>query len=670
MSKLKAILLIFIVSLFTTFSARAERVILGFRNRPDRTMIKSIQLLGGRVHHTYRIINALAIEGNKASLERIRKSIRPFYIEEDAIVTIDEAQVTPWGITKVKAPLSYNKGTSVRVAIVDSGIDYTHPDLADNYMGGYNFISFIPSDPLDPMDANGHGTHCAGVVAAIDNDKGVIGVAPEASLYAVKVISASGSGIISDLIAGIEWCIFNNMQVISMSLGTDANSSALHEICNAAYAANIAVVAAAGNSATGKEGEDTVRYPAKYDSVVAVAAININEKKPSWSSVGPAVEIAAPGVNVLSTNKGGDYSNLDGTSMACPHVAGVMALAKLEGLSVTEIRRRLANTAKDLGEEGKDPFFGYGLVNASGVCPKPPPEDELPYVVIISPEDNSVVSGICRIQADAIDDTEVINVSFRINGKKVYSATTTSYIYDWNTIKYFGEATIQVVAIDNKGQQGEDSITVIVENNLPTPGKVTGLEVKALNSNEIQLSWNPVDTATIYNIYRSKQITGPYQLVSFAMFETYIDSRLAENTIYYYMVSAVNDLEVEGEKSDIAECRTLPFTTYKDVEVESLDVWSERSGFRSYDIYIKVKVASEDDSVENALVIVTMTLPDESQIEIANTTDSKGKVIIDYGPFKGIGTYIIEVTDILIEGYRFKKTGNEEYIFEKKRFQR
>jgi subtilisin/minor extracellular protease Epr len=164
-------------------------------------------------------------------------------------------------------------------------------------MGGIDYVN----DDDDPMDDQGHGTHCAGIVAAVDNGIGVIGAAPEASLYGVKILNSEGQGSYSDIIAGIEWSVNNDMQVISMSISGDSYSQALQDACDAANNSGVVLVAAAGNNGNPwmpPGGWDNVGYPAKYESVIAVAATDSMDERPYWSSTGATVELAAPGVQI------------------------------------------------------------------------------------------------------------------------------------------------------------------------------------------------------------------------------------------------------------------------------------------------------------------------------------------------------------------------------------
>ena len=269
------------------------------------------------------------------------------------------------------------------VPVVDTGIDQDHQDLVSNLKGGVNFVSKSPAKPADPSkwnDDNGHGTHVAGTIAAADNEIGVLGVATEANLYAVKVLDRNGSGYISDVIAGINWAVNNDMDVVNMSLGSSSDVQALHDAVDAAYATGVVLVAAAGNSGDGNNATNNVSYPAKYSSVIAVGATASDDSIPSWSSDGEEVEFTAPGVSVRSAWNDGLYKIISGTSMASPHVAGTVALILATAVPVdydtdldgawdpAEVRIALQATADDLGSVGHDNFYGYGLVDAEEVA--------------------------------------------------------------------------------------------------------------------------------------------------------------------------------------------------------------------------------------------------------------------------------------------------------------
>jgi subtilisin len=388
------------------------------------------------------------------------------YVEED-IVLYAFAQTTAWGVDRIDADLAWpggNTGRGVKVAILDTGIDYDHPDLA--VAGGVNFVGVKDGSTAaaDWNDNHGHGTHCAGIVAALNNTAGTVGVAPEALVYGVKVLADNGSGYTSDIIQGLDWCAANGIKVVSLSLGGGGTTS-LKNACDRAYARGVLVVAAAGNSA------GAVSYPAAYSSVVAVSATDSRNLLASFSNYGSKIELAAPGVGVYSTYKNGGYATMSGTSMACPHVAGAAALAWASGLSsIAAVRERLTSTAEDLGTAGRDTSFGFGLVDAeraAGVATAPAPTDHPPSVDITAPAQGATVSGTVAVKATAGDDKGVTQVEFLVNGTRIGLDTqgADGWSASWNTTAAAdGQRTITAKATDTAGKTATDTITVTVGN--------------------------------------------------------------------------------------------------------------------------------------------------------------------------------------------------------------
>ena len=373
------ILALVLVMLFSLVAVEAApgpvRVIVVFNKKSSgHERSAAVRGVGGHVIHDLNLVSAKAvILPDAASTLSLAASPGVVRVEKDVQVSIvgptgqakshggsttQAAQVTPWGITKVNAPQAWSTGTGsgVKVAVIDTGIDLSHPDLQANIKGGYNAIRPNRS----AKDDNGHGTHVAGTIAALNNSIGVVGVAPSTSLYAVKVLGANGSGWLSDVIEGIQWSAANGMQVANMSLGSSSDSQAMHDAVIQAKAAGLTIIAAAGNVSGAP-----VIYPAAYAEVIAVSATDQNNNLAYFSSYGPQVDLGDPGVNVYSTYKGGTYATLSGTSMATPHVTGSAALVIGSGLATTpdQVKARLEGTAVDLGPAGWDVYFGSGLVN-------------------------------------------------------------------------------------------------------------------------------------------------------------------------------------------------------------------------------------------------------------------------------------------------------------------
>ena len=243
----------------------------------------------------------ISIEGNTSKKDK----------KSDEELPEQPAETIPWGVEYMNdlSPDSVNTGNGIKVAIIDTGIDVDHPDLVDNIKGGYNATSKKKSYD----DDNGHGTHVAGIIAAADNEIGVIGVAPEAEIYAIKALDAYGNGYISDVVEGIEWCIDNDIDIINMSIGIESDSLVLHESVNNADSAGVIMVAATGNNYGGNS-----EYPAAYDEVIGVGALDVNGNSSKMSAL-YNVDEWAPGLEILSTYLNASYTVMNGTSMAAPH---------------------------------------------------------------------------------------------------------------------------------------------------------------------------------------------------------------------------------------------------------------------------------------------------------------------------------------------------------------
>lgn len=283
-------------------------------------------------------------------------------------------QPVPWNISMIKAPMAWNrglKGNGVKVAILDTGIA-AHPDLTIE--GGVSFISGVTSY----NDGHSHGTHCAGIVGARNNYYGVVGVAPLCKLYAVKVLSDTGSGPTSGVIAGMDWCIANGIQVASMSLGSSSPPSVAYaSAVKRCQDRGITIVAATGNSGFNSSfpyvgaPANSYRRDTSKASPIAVGSVDQNGIIAGSSSRGGAhsewnqVTVVAPGVAIKSTVLNNSYQNKSGTSMATPHVAGLAALIyeKYPGISPVNVERRITSSATDLGDPGFDVNHGYGLIN-------------------------------------------------------------------------------------------------------------------------------------------------------------------------------------------------------------------------------------------------------------------------------------------------------------------
>jgi hypothetical protein len=448
------------------------KVLIGFKEKPGAAEQAMVRGVGGKIKYTYNLIPAIAASVPEVAIEALKKNPNVTNIELDSMVyALDTELDNSWGVKRIGAgnvhdPLVLiSNGFGVKVSIIDTGIDYTHPDLDSNYKGGWDFVN---SDD-DPMDDNGHGTHVAGIIAAEDNDEGVVGVAPEAELYALKVLDATGSGLVSDVILAIQWATDpdgkpktdDSMDIINMSLGGGANYW-LEAACLLAYCQDrLILVAAAGNSGNPGGGGDNVEYPAAYDSVIAVAATDQSDERARWSSTGSELELAAPGVGIYSTYIGGDYATMSGTSMASPHVAGTAALvwAANPGWSNDAVRTELQDTADDLGEAGWDSKYGWGLVDADEAAGV---ENEPPTVSITIPVDGSTFeSGATILFEGTASDPEDEDLTAGL----VWTSSMDSEIGtggSFSTNLSDGTHTITADVTDSGGKTGSASIDITV----------------------------------------------------------------------------------------------------------------------------------------------------------------------------------------------------------------
>jgi len=340
----------------------------------------------GYVKNRYHLINAVSARLSPDEINRLGKDpdVERIYYDgvsyplpmEDSPMRLKASNNDAIGATYANNVLNYT-GRNITIAIIDTGIDYTHPDLGGcigsscKVRGGYDFVD---SD-LDPMDDGGHGTHCAGIAAA---NGAIKGVAPDARLLAVRVCSEVGC-MDSDAMEGIDWAVANGADIISLSLGTSKQPAGGNEpiqmMCDAAARMGVTIVAAVGNEGPGA---GTIADISASDSVIGVGADNdmgtasaSDDLVPDFSCRGPAAygrfkpEVVAPGVGIYSTALEGGYMTKQGTSMAAPHVAGAAALLLEYNRSLTpaQVRSELIASAENISG---DPYeIGAGLINIS-----------------------------------------------------------------------------------------------------------------------------------------------------------------------------------------------------------------------------------------------------------------------------------------------------------------
>lgn len=396
-----------------------------------------VEKAGGVVKLSMRHNLAVAAELSPQEKKRLENNPNIEYIEIDQRRRL-MAQSVPYGIGMVQADQVDDSVASAvaggkKICVIDSGLELPHEDMGtqNGTITGTN-----NSGTGNWYDEGGpHGTHVAGTIAALNNGLGVRGViGSDPNMHIVKVFNSSGWGYSSSLVAAIETCADNGADVVNMSLGGSGSSQTEANAMQNLYNQGVLLIAAAGNDGSSYTSTDALSYPASYNAVVSVAAVDSNKALASFSQKNSQVEIAGPGVNVLSTypegtGSQGNYGSMSGTSMASPHVAGVAALiwSHHPSCSAAQIRGALNESAQDLGTSGRDVRFGYGLVQAkdaidylstngcdgAGGGEEPPVTNEL--------SNGQTITGLAATTGDALYYTLEVpagasDLSFNING--------------------------------------------------------------------------------------------------------------------------------------------------------------------------------------------------------------------------------------------------------------
>jgi subtilisin len=465
------------------------KVLIGFTHQPGPDEEALVRGVGGSIKYTYHLVPAIAATLPEPAISGLLANPNVTRIEPDGEVwAIDEELDNAWGVKRIGAGVvhAYNTGAGVKVAVLDTGIDTDHPDLDYDPTCSE---SFVDGEPLE--DGHSHGTHVAGTIAALDNDdnESVVGVAPEATLCIYKVLSDSGSGDYSDVIAALQQAVTEGVQVTNNSYGSSGDpGETLKAAFDNAYERGVLHVAAAGNSGNLPGKGDNCIYPARWDSLIATAATKQDDNRASFSSTCPEMELAAPGYQINSTVPGG-YGEKSGTSMASPHVAGTAALVIATGITDSnnngfindEVRQRLIETADDLGAAGRDTQYGYGLVDADEAAPEPSEVHDVAVTGVTAPswvvvgdlvsvdvtvENQSTFDETFSVTLTDMPPSEgtdgTINPSLQIVTLDAGGSTTVTF--EWNTANAStGDHTLKAEAVlENDNNTADNSMTATV----------------------------------------------------------------------------------------------------------------------------------------------------------------------------------------------------------------
>lgn len=592
-----------------------QRVIVTYKNNVSEIIKDNIEK-NGEVKQEFENVNAVSLDVPNKEIASLESNPNVASVETDKIVKASgtNTQVMSYGITNVNGPKVWDSGLTgkgIKVAVIDSGAGF-HSDL--NVAGGKSFVSYTTSF----LDDNGHGTHVSGIIAAKNNDFGTVGIAPDAKIYALKALDSTGHGYNSDIIAAIDWAIANQMDVINMSLGGSDYSSAFEAAITKAYNSGIIIVASAGNDAS------TVEYPAKYSNAIAVSATDQTNHLAYFSNTGPEIEVAAPGVDITSLYKNNEYATMDGTSMASPFVAGILALYKQEYPQYTssQLRAILDQNTIDLGTPGRDSQFGYGLVQAPVVTSSTSPQPDTPSNLRAFNATSTSVSL-------SWDNSGATTYRLVRNGQTVYQGSSTSFLD--NTLTPHTYYQYQLYAISD-GNVSKAATTSMISYP-PTPKSPANFKASTIKSNSAVLSWGKSNDTTFYVLKRDNAVI--YKGNSLI----YSDTSLEPNKIYTYTVSAGN--YGSSSQDSMLKLQTLnglvplnsyvssTYSSYKKGSIVHIGVYSRHSG------NIIVPWARFD---------VTISGPSGTVYKNTHYTDQNGRFILSLpSSTKKVGTYSVKI---------------------------
>lgn len=422
-------------------------------------------------------------------LDKLKKDRRFKAVELDRLVEPEQTVSDPafgnsWALPKIQAPAAWDlaTGDGVIIAVLDTGVDSTHPDLAANMLPGWNAYD----NNSDSRDVYGHGTKVAGTAAAAaNNGAGSSGVAWNARILPVRISMPDGRAYLSDMAKGIYWAADNGARVANISYG-GAESLTVQSAANYMRSKGGVVVMSAGNSGA------LNNFPPS-DAIVVASATDSNDARASWSSYGPYVDVAAPGVSIYTTTNGGGYAYVSGTSFSSPIVAAATALlfSINPDLTPADIDQILATTSEDLGDPGFDQIFGNGRINAANAVNAAYTRlsvDRIAPVISIASPTGGTVSGNVPVDVNYSDNKGVVRVDLYINGRKAIEDTQPPFAFAWDTTTVAdGSYTLSAYAYDAAGNQGTSSaVKVTVKNTAadttapvisiasPTGGTVSG----------------------------------------------------------------------------------------------------------------------------------------------------------------------------------------------------
>lgn len=450
------------------------RIIVQHRKGADPKLTsQAMAVAGAKVEKTIPQIDVSVLQVPEAASARIQAAlsrtglfnfVEPDYLAQGATTPNDPDFSSQWHLAAISGPNAWSLTTGVSgapIAIIDSGIDSTHPDFSGKIMAGWNFVTGT-SNTADDL---GHGTAVSGsVAAATNNGTGVAGVTWGNPIMPLVVLDSSDWASYANIASAITYAADHGARVINISISGTSASSTLQSAVDYAWNKGAVIFAAAGNNSS-----SSPMYPAACTNVVAVSASDKNGVFASFSNYGSWIDLSAPGNNILTTTQGGGYGYWYGTSFSSPIAAGVAALvlSLQPSLSNSALVSLLEQNSDDLGTPGWDQYFGYGQVDAyKAVSAAKSSVDTIPpSVSITSPANNATVSGTIQVQGSATDNVGVTKIQFYIDGQLVSSAASSPFSFSWNTTSAANAShTLAVHAYDAAGNVGSASLNVTVSN--------------------------------------------------------------------------------------------------------------------------------------------------------------------------------------------------------------
>jgi len=504
-----------------------DRLLIKFKKDvPNYQQNKLLDENNGSVIAEIKPLGIKLIKVSEHALEKVQAAfarnnaveyVEKDYLLEPAVIPNDPNFSNQWHLQTINAEDAWDVSqgsSSISIAILDTGVDPNHPDLQNKLTLGYNFYN----NNADWSDVCGHGTKVAGAAAAITNNNlGVSGVAWNNPIIPIRITDTNCYGYYFAMISGIVYAADNGARVANISFAI-FNGAALSDAAQYMNDHGGWVVAAAGNSGAFEDHTENT-------NIISVSATDPNDSITSWSSYGPYVDFAAPGLNIYTTRDGGTYGYSSGTSFSSPIVAGVIALILSNDPSLTSAQTYdvLKNSAVDKGSAGWDNFYGWGLVDVYGALSQnnnPLVDTTPPTVTITSPQNGAQVSDIFTVSVDATDNVAVTSVELFVNG--ILHDTRISSPYDF-TVDVEGLPTgtniIMAKAFDSSNNYNEDSINVLVETNALLPSisitnPVNGTVVNGrvtITAQTSDFATTPVVKFFIDGVQKGTDASSPYE---------------------------------------------------------------------------------------------------------------------------------------------------------------